>query len=415
MSIAPKDRETIGNLARRVAEAASAPEQAEKARLWTQCNDLRPERPMVYADPQGGWSELDEAWLHLECDPGLRWIEEPLRRKLIRHEHIPDDYPIMATFDVAPSVTGDGYDDYGLSLRSVDTGERKGAYRIEPAIVSDRDLDRLHFRPVRIDHEATNLAAEMAAELVGGVLDVRRVGRTWWRYGLTRVLVHMRGLERMMLDTYEQPALFHRLMAFLRDDFIDELGLYERERAVGSNNGPENVTGSGGLCPTTDLPSPGAGSGASVSDCVCWGESQETVGMGPAQFEEFVLEYQLPLMARFGLADYGCCEPLDAKFDVLIRRVPNLRWLSVPTWSDRKLAVEKIGRRFVFVYKPNPTHICTPSPAWDEAEREIRETLTIARGCAVHVVMKDTHTFCDDPTRITRWAEMARRAAMESA
>lgn len=30
-------------------------------------------------------------------------------------------------------------------------------------------------------------------------------------------------------------------------------------------------------------------------------------------------------------------------------------------------------------------------------------------GCAVHLVMKDTHTFCNEPQRIMRWAERASR------
>ena len=415
MRVTRKDREVLRELAHRVAEIASAPEQADKARLWTQCNDLQPERPMVFADPQGGWANIDEAWLRCECDPSLRWIEGTLRRKLIRHEHIPDDYPILATLDVPVQVEGANYDDYGFALRTTSTAKPLGAYHIEPVITSERDFERLHFRPVTIDHEATNRAASLADDLVGDVLAVRRVGRTHWRYGLARVLIHMRGLEHMMLDMYAQPGLIHRLMGFLRDDFLHELDLFEGEDALGLNNGPDHVTGSGGLSPTRALPKPDYAGTARATDCICWAESQETVGVGPAQFEEFVLHYQLPLVRRFGLVDYGCCEPLDHKFDLLISRIPNLRWLAVPAWSNRALAAEKIGKRFVYVYKPNPAYVCAPSPAWDEAEREIRGTLEIARGCAIHIVMKDTHTFCHDPGRITRWAKMASRAAREMA
>ena len=51
----------------------------------------------------------------------------------------------------------------------------------------------------------------------------------------------------------------------------------------------------------------------------------------------------------------------------------------------------------------------TPSPNWEQAEREVRGTLGIAWGCPVHNVMKDTHTFRDEPERITRWTDMAPR------
>jgi hypothetical protein len=152
-----------------------------------------------------------------------------------------------------------------------------------------------------------------------------------------------------------------------------------------------------------------------VKHCLCWGESQETVGVGPEQFDEFVLQYQLPLLERFGLVDYGCCEPLDHKLDLLMEKIPHLRWVSVAPRANRERAAEKLRGRYVFVYKPNPAPICTPRPNWEQAEQEIRETLKVARGCAVHIVMKDTHTFCGEPERITRWAEMASRVVRERA
>ena len=55
-----------------------------------------------------------------------------------------------------------------------------------------------------------------------------------------------------------------------------------------------------------------------------WGfcESQETVGVSPKMFEEFVFAYQLPILDRFGLNIYGCCEPLDRRFDIVKRISP---------------------------------------------------------------------------------------------
>ena len=416
MPASPRDRTLLRDLARQVADIAALPEQAEKTRLWTACNDLRPERPMVFADPQNGWGEIDAAWVRLECeDPALRGWEHALRRKLVRHRCIRDDYPILDTFPIAIPVIGNTYDDYGLELTVTRSAQADGAYHIEPAIRTEADLDRLHYRPLRLDHQAADGAAERACDLFGDILQVRKTGRTSWRYGLTRVLVHMRGLDQMFLDMYDQPDLLHRLLTFLRDDYLREIDLFERERAVSLNNYPDHVTGSGGLSPNGSLPNEAPGGPPGVRHCLCWGESQETGVVGPDQFDEFVLQYQLPLLRRFGLVDYGCCEPLDGKYDLLMEKVPNLRWLAVQRWADRRLAAEKIGRDYVYVYKPNPAPICTPTPDWDDAERDVRETLQIARGCAVHVVMKDTHTFCGQPERLTRWTEMATRLARQLA
>jgi len=174
------------------------------------------------------------------------------------------------------------------------------------------------------------------------------------------------------------------------------------------------VIGTGGPSVTHDLPGTDVQGPARVNQCACWGESQETVGVGPGQFAEFVLQYQLPILRRFRLAAYGCCEPLDHKYDLLFEHVPNLRWVSVPPSADLRLAADKIANRYVYVYKPNPSRICVPSPDWSGAERDIRGTLEEARGCAVQIVMKDTCTFCKEPQRVTRWAQMAVRIAKET-
>jgi len=410
------DRALLRELATQVAAIAALPEQAEKARLWTACNDLRPERAMVYADPQNGWKDLEPAWLHLECqDPVLRGFEHPLRRKLIHHQHIRDDFPILDTYEIPVQVSGSGYDDYGLELGRMDADVDDGAYHIEPAVRSEEDLARLHCRPLRIETEAADRSAALAEDLFGDILTVLRTGRMSWRYGLTRPLIHMRGLDQMMLDMYDNPRLLHQLLGLLQEDLSRELDLFEQAGEVSLNNTADHVTGSGGLSPTADLPGPDFDDSPQARHCICWGESQETVGVGPDLFDEFVLQYQLPLLQRFGLVDYGCCESLDHKFDLIINQVPRLRWLAVTPWADREVAADKIGGDYVYVYKPNPSHICAPQPDWDAAEQEIRQTLTIARGCPVHLAMKDTHTFCGEPERLTRWADMATRVAIEMA
>jgi hypothetical protein len=416
MTMDGRDRTMIRELAREVAEIAALPEQAEKARLWTACNDLRPVRPMVFLDPQNGWPELEKAWLDLHCqDPALRGVERSLRLRLLRARHMPDDMPVTARFEVPLVVRGSGYDDYGIPIELERSGGQGGAYHIVRLVNDEQDLRRLHPRPIAVDHDATNRAEDIANDLLGDILTVVKRGKTLWRYGLSRVLVHWRGLDQMMLDMYDHPALLHRLMALLRDDFLSEIQTMEEAGAVSLNTTETDVNGSGGLAPTTDLPGPAYDGVPRVQNCVCWGESQETVGVGPAQFEEFVLNYQLPLLRCFGLVDYGCCEPLDGKLDLIMARVANLRWVAVSPWANRELCAEKICGRYVYVYKPNPSYLCSPTPAWDQAEEDIRHTLRVTRGQPVHIVMKDTSTFHDDASRVTRWCEMARRIAVESA
>ena len=416
MNISDHDKNILRDLAKRVANIACLPEQAEKSRLWTVCNDLKPERAMVYADPANGWGELETAWIKLKCENNLlRQWEHKLRVKILRHEHIPDDLPILKIFQIPILVTGDTENDYGIDLLKTRTDSKDGAYHIEPVIKNEKDIEKLHYRPIQIDHETTDKHVDLAKEIFDGILDVGKTGKVYWRYGLTRMLIHMHGLEQMMLNMYDNPNVIHKLMGFLRDDFLREIELFESENAISLNNDPENVNGSGGLGPTTSLPGGDFDGTPKTKNSICWGESQETIGVSPDLFEEFVLQYQLPIMQKFGLVDYGCCEPLDKKLDLLIEKIPHLRWVSVSPWADRELCANKIGKKYVYVYKPNPSTICSSEPDWETAEQEIRQTLQITKGCSVHIVMKDTSTFFNEAERITRWAEMATHIVKEMA
>jgi hypothetical protein len=144
-----------------------------------------------------------------------------------------------------------------------------------------------------------------------------------------------------------------------------------------------------------------------------WGlaESQEFAGVGPKQFNEFAIQYQATIMERFGLVYYGCCEALHDHLDSIIGNFPNLRAVSVAPWCDREIAAERLQDRYLYYWKPNPATTCAPAVDWERVERTTRETLEIARDCCVAMVLKDTHTFCGDPTRPGRWTEMALRLA----
>ena len=51
-----------------------------------------------------------------------------------------------------------------------------------------------------------------------------------------------------------------------------------------------------------------------------WGfaERQETLGISPEMFREFIFPYQNGILERFGLNCCGCCEPLESLPDLLI-------------------------------------------------------------------------------------------------
>ncbi len=91
-----------------------------------------------------------------------------------------------------------------------------------------------------------------------------------------------------------------------------------------------------------------------------FGESQETVGVSPAMFAEFIFPYQLPILERFGLNCYGCCEPLDKRWHI-VQRIPRLRRVSVSAWANLPRMAEMLGDRYIFSWKPAPADLAMDS------------------------------------------------------
>lgn len=405
-SIPPEDRRLLRELARQVAAVAALPIQAERIRLWQALNRCQPERPMVLAQTAG---LITDAWARC-TDPLARQWESALRWKLYCHEHIHDDYPCTGTLDIRYTIE---VSDYGLKEgRIYGDVDGYGAYKIDPPIVELADFDRLHHRHISVDHEDTERRFQAASEVLGDILQVRKVGETLCRNMLTRKLIHLRGFEQFLLDLYDHPEFVHRMMAFLRDDTLMEWELYEREGVLSFNGGPEFIRGSGGLTCTDLLPAADPSRPAGMQDMVCFGESQESIGVSPDLFDEFVLQYQLPIMNRFGLVDYGCCEPQDGKFDLLFEQIPRLSSVSVHPWGNRELAAEKLARRHIYAYKPHPGVLELEAPDYATAEKELRETLAIAKGCPVSLTMKTMLT-PQTADRITRWTDIAQRVVAE--
>ena len=130
---------------------------------------------------------------------------------------------------------------------------------------------------------------------------------------MTWTLIRLRGLEQFMLDMIEHPDELHRLMAFLRDGHLAKLEWLEQNELLSLNNDGTYV-GSGGFGWSHRATAAGLCGHVRARDMWGFAESQETVGVSPTMFAEFVLPYQLPILERFGLNCYGCCEPLDARW-----------------------------------------------------------------------------------------------------
>ena len=152
--------------------------------------------------------------------------------------------------------------------------------------------------------------------------------------------------------------------------------------------------------------------GTHVRTSDMWGfcESQETVQVSPDMFEEFVFPYQVPIMERFGINCYGCCEPLHTRWHV-VKRFDKLRRVSVSAWADFEKMADYLGTDYIYSLKPTPADLALPTIDEDRIRKDLRKVLQITKGCRVEVIMKDNHTIGNNPQNVTRWCKIAQEEA----
>lgn len=400
--ISRKDKGILRRLAAKVTSLSNRPIEEEKRKLWYEHNSLKPVRPLVFCDPENGWNEIitkDQ----IECEGELaqRW-EMVLRKEIFWGESMLDDKVIEPYFNI-----GYTYIESNWGFNPImHGGNNGGSYVWEAPIKEGSNIDKLNFPVITIDYGTTQKTLDAAIDTFGDLIKVRKTGVWWWSLGMTFALALLRGLTNIMMDMIDNPKLIHRLMKILSEGTLKKLDFLEENGLLSLNT--DGYVGSGGFGYTKELPAKGFND-SKVRTTDMWGfcESQETIGVSPQMFEKFVFPYQLPILGRFGLNYYGCCEPLDSRW-YIIKDIPNLRKVSVSPWANFAQMAEYLQDNYVYSLKMTPTDIAVPKIDEDVVRKRIRNVLNIAKGCVIEIIMKDNHTIGKNPNNVIRWTQIAR-------
>ena len=402
------DRRILRDLAKRKLDYAHSEENEHRRERWYRHDAGSGDGPMVLCEWGLAFDQEFDA-KSLQChEEWARGLERGFHAMLYEQEVVRDDHVIEPFMDCNWRVSTSNY---GVQSKHeyADNSGQLGARRWEhPLQDLQQDFDKLRPRTFSVDREGTLAWKQVLADVFADILPVRLRGSFWWTLGMTWTAIELIGLENLMLYMYDDPAGLHRLMAFLRDDHLAFAAWLENEGLLSLNNANDYI-GSGSMGYTRRLPQADWKPGVAVRTRDQWVliESQETVGVGPELFEEFIFPYQRDVAARFGACYYGCCEPVHTRWHVL-EKLPGLRRVSVSPWCDQDFMAAALGRDRVFSRKPNPTLISTE--IFDEAaiRADVRTTLQAARGCNLEIIMKDVHTLAGQPRRMARWVQLAR-------
>lgn len=404
-----KDKSVLRDLAGQYMEIAIAEGYEQLRELWKDHNELKESRPLILVEsaaPGVRDEILPDSTLQCE-EPWAVAIEKDLRLRLYHFREIQDDNVPALAYCMNWLFWDTGF---GVEVkRESNTEDSAIGFHWDPPLKDlEKDFGKLQEREFIVDKKETLARREFLESVFGDIMPVEIRGNLWWTNGMTWTAIDLIGLENLMLLMYDQPEHVHKLMQFLCEDHQRRIDFCEREGILTLNNAEDGI-GSGSKGFSRELPGGECRKTGQITAKDLWGllESQETVGVSPDMFAEFVLPYQKTLAERYGLVYYGCCEPLHKRWEH-VKTVPNLRSVSISPWCDQEYMAEELGRNYVFSRKPNPAMLSTERLDEEAVRRDIRHTLDLTRGCNVELVMKDLHTTQGNPERMQRWVQICR-------
>ena len=400
----PHDIAVLRDLALRYRDVCDADDQHEKRDLWRRHNSLQMTRPPIYvrAIPRD-----DEPALQITAceDPDWRSYEGWLRLMLC-HAAIGDDYTFDRWISVPAARVLPPEGLWGLRINRIPSPERKGSWMFDPPIKELADSRKMVAPKHEIDEAATAARHAKVQDALGDILPVivdRAPAWQVWHADIANSLAYLRGLEQIMWDMADNPEWLLETLAFMRDGI---LAAQAQAEAAGDWRLCDHQNQA--MTYAEELPDP-APDIEPVTRKQLWVfcAAQEYAAVSPRMHDEFLLQYQQPIIESFGLAAYGCCEDLTEKIDML-RQLKNLRRIAVAPRANLRRCAEQIGTDYVISWRPNPTETVSYGFDPEHIRRTTRQTLDMTRGQHIDITLKDIETVEGEPWRLREWVRIVR-------
>lgn len=403
--ITPQERACLRELARKQREYANLPVMEQRTREWIAHNRCQGTRPMVIVEAATFWPDVRPV-LRCVSEPA-RWLEDQLLRNIFIHEQIGDDHVMPGHVHVRFEIE---FTLFGLKQKKVYANDGLG-YHIEPVIGDlSRDAENLGASVCTYDKHETRRRFDFAEEMVGDILPpLLKNDVNHWAFGITQQVVNLMGMENMFIAMMDAPEAFHRLMNRIVSEMAAFLRWQERYGLILPNHGNDYM-GSGSYCFTDELPRKGLGGAVTGKDT--WGHlnSQESVGISPGMYEEFIAPYYLDLSREFGLLYYGCCEPVDPFWEHGISRLCNLRKVSISPWCDESYMAERLaGSNIIYSRKPSPNLLGVQAELDEAAFRQsIKTTAGLTQKCKTEYIFRDVYALHGNVSKLNKAVELVR-------
>ena len=396
-----QDKLVLRELAKSYAELAAMPMQKERRNRARDINDLKPQRPIVWLD-EIPWHEMNiDDKLTLTCkDEFARQMEWFFKSTLYRWEYIQADMVVEPYFPVSKA--------YSISSIGIDVQEHQLSTDDQNNIVSHSYIDQLDTMEkvealkepvVTADPVLDAKRMDWANDVLNGILPVKLQGGYYY-YAPWDSIPRYRGVTPVMMDLIDQPQLMHATIQKFTDHGLSVMKQLEALQLLDSDVPSLHCTPGyvSGLAPESGP--------VTLKNIWFRTMAQMFSDISPAMLDEFELQYTKPLAAECGLTYYGCCEPLDNKIS-LVKTIPNLRKIGIPSRSNPEICAEQIGGDYVYAHKPNPAFVSGTFEA-DVVRGEISRVVEacLKNECAYEFVLKDISTVGYKPQNLIDWVKV---------
>lgn len=408
-NISPEDKAIIREVAKRQLEFANQESNKKKIAEWYQHNALQGQRPMIHLEM---WTFAQEILpQRLACKGEYaRQVETALYCNFLNQELFDDD---RVTPDYFPLNYDTYFELFDIPVAVEHTTDNSGSESVGHHFVSvleDLEDDYHKIKPSRfgVDLERTEQKKQILSETLGDILPVRMQMDCLYSVP-TQMLVHIMSMENMMFAMYDYPELFLQMMNQIADDTLAYYRMLEEKKLIWPTTTFESV-GQGTWSFNHELPDWDELEKRPFTTKDVWGfmDSQETVGISPAMYEEFIFPCYQKISSQYGLLSYGCCEPVDPIWDNCISKLDNLRKVSISPWCKEEFMSERLaGSKIIYHRKPSPNFLGVDKVLDEEAVRNhIRASLIAAKGCKMEITQRDVYTIHHDIAKAKRYVDI---------
>jgi hypothetical protein len=394
----------IRELAARYAEIAARDVQQERIRRYKQSNARERPRPIVLIDeiPWGEMGHEDE--LAVRCrDPLCAEMEWHFKTWLFRWNHVQGDLVLPGYYPVSKHVTSTGI---GLTVKErtilATTGSDIKSHEYTDQLKDEEDVEKLRLPTLTYDREGTERRTAAVQDILGRLLLARITGLSYGTAPWDQI-AEFRGVSSLLYDLSDRAPYLHRIMEKMTSIHLHALRQMEELNLLEPHPLYLHCTPA---C-TYDLP-PSDCRPESVKAKDVWGRhtAQIFAAVSPDMHDEFDIAYAMQLTGDCGLLYYGCCEPLDNKIGIL-RKMKNLRKISITPWADVDRAADSIGSDYVLSYKPNPAFVALGRFDPEPVRKEISKVLAACKrnGTTCEFILKDISSVCNKPQNISQWEQ----------